>query len=154
MFPRDTLLLCSDGLTRMVTEPEIAGTLQAEPDPQRAAEKLVEHANESGVWITSASSSFRSSWNPKVGFPGCAAGRAIRKRKWFRWRSLKWQAFSDVRCQAGERSSHRRASVRIAGRQITTWWSTTLPFPTIMRGSISSPALGGRRPRQPQRYFR
>ena len=48
MFPRDTLLLCSDGLTRMVTEPEIAGTLQAEPDPQRAAERLVEHANESG----------------------------------------------------------------------------------------------------------
>jgi serine/threonine protein phosphatase PrpC len=48
MFPRDVLLLCSDGLTRMVTEPEIAGTLQAEPDPQRAAEKLVEHANESG----------------------------------------------------------------------------------------------------------
>ena len=48
LFPRDTLLLCSDGLTRMVTEPEIAGTLQAEPDPQRAAEKLIEHANEGG----------------------------------------------------------------------------------------------------------
>ena len=30
-------LLCSDGLTRMVTEPEIAGTLQAEPDPTKAA---------------------------------------------------------------------------------------------------------------------
>src|SRR5438552_14787843 len=48
LFPRDILLLCSDGLTRMVTEPEIAGTLQAEPDPQRAAEKLVNLANESG----------------------------------------------------------------------------------------------------------
>jgi serine/threonine protein phosphatase PrpC len=48
LFPGDVLLLCSDGLTRMVTEPEIAGTLQAEPDPQRAAEKLVEHANEGG----------------------------------------------------------------------------------------------------------
>jgi len=48
LFPGDALLLCSDGLTRMVTEPEIAGTLQAEPDPQRAAEKLVEHANEGG----------------------------------------------------------------------------------------------------------
>src|SRR5258708_34964 len=34
MFPRDTLVLCSDGLTRMVTEPEIAETLQAEPDRQ------------------------------------------------------------------------------------------------------------------------
>jgi protein phosphatase len=48
LFPGDVLLLCSDGLTRMVTEPEIAGTLQAEPDPQRAAEKLVERANEGG----------------------------------------------------------------------------------------------------------
>ena len=48
LFPGDVLLLCSDGLTRMVTEPEIAGTLQAEPDPQRAADKLIEHANEGG----------------------------------------------------------------------------------------------------------
>ena len=48
LFPGDVLLLCSDGLTRMVTEPEIAGTLQAEPNPQRAAEKLIEHANEGG----------------------------------------------------------------------------------------------------------
>lgn len=48
LFPRDLLLLCSDGLTRMVTEPEIAGTLQAETDPARAAEKLVALANERG----------------------------------------------------------------------------------------------------------
>jgi protein phosphatase len=48
LFPRDVLLLCSDGLTRMVTEPEIAGTLQAETDPARAAEKLVALANERG----------------------------------------------------------------------------------------------------------
>jgi serine/threonine protein phosphatase PrpC len=48
LFPRDVLLLCSDGLTRMVTEPEIAGTLQAEPDPAKAAEKLVELANDRG----------------------------------------------------------------------------------------------------------
>ena len=48
LFPRDVLLLCSDGLTRMVTEPEIAGTLQAETDPTRAAEKLVALANERG----------------------------------------------------------------------------------------------------------
>jgi len=48
LFPRDILLLCSDGLTRMVIEPEIAGTLQSEPDPQRAADKLVELANENG----------------------------------------------------------------------------------------------------------
>src|SRR5262249_32683917 len=48
VFGRDILLLCSDGLTRMVTEPEIAGTLQAEPDPTRAANRLVELANEQG----------------------------------------------------------------------------------------------------------
>jgi len=48
LFPRDVLLLCSDGLTRMVTEPEIAGTLQAETDPGRAAKKLVALANERG----------------------------------------------------------------------------------------------------------
>ena len=48
LFGSDVLLLCSDGLTRMVTEPEIAGTLQAEPDPVKAAERLVELANEQG----------------------------------------------------------------------------------------------------------
>ncbi len=48
LFGRDVLLLCSDGLTRMVTEPEIAGTLQSEPDPAKAAEKLVNLANEQG----------------------------------------------------------------------------------------------------------
>jgi serine/threonine protein phosphatase PrpC len=32
----------------VVTEPEIAGTLQAETDPMRAAEKLVALANERG----------------------------------------------------------------------------------------------------------
>jgi len=48
LFPRDVLLLCSDGLTRMVTEPEIAGTLQAQNDPHAAATHLVELANERG----------------------------------------------------------------------------------------------------------
>jgi protein phosphatase len=48
LFPRDVLLLCSDGLTRMVTEPEIAGTLQSDPDPVKSAEKLVALANERG----------------------------------------------------------------------------------------------------------
>jgi PPM family protein phosphatase len=48
IFPRDVLLLCSDGLTRMVTEPEIAGSLQAAADAESAAQKLVELANERG----------------------------------------------------------------------------------------------------------
>lgn len=48
LFPRDILLLCSDGLTRMVMEPEIAGALQSEPDPGTAAARLVALANERG----------------------------------------------------------------------------------------------------------
>ena len=48
LFARDILMLCCDGLTRMVTEPEIAGTLQAETDATRAAEKLIELANDRG----------------------------------------------------------------------------------------------------------
>jgi serine/threonine protein phosphatase PrpC len=48
LLGRDILVLCSDGLTRMVTEPEIAGTLQAEPDPTKAAQRLVELANDQG----------------------------------------------------------------------------------------------------------
>ncbi len=48
IIPRDVLLLCSDGLTRMVTEPEIAGALQAETVPSSAAEKLIALANENG----------------------------------------------------------------------------------------------------------
>jgi protein phosphatase len=48
VIARDILLLCSDGLTRMVIEPEIAGTLQSEPDAETAARKLVDLANERG----------------------------------------------------------------------------------------------------------
>ena len=48
LMPRDVLLFCSDGLTRMVTEPEIAGSLQAETVPMAAAQKLVDLANERG----------------------------------------------------------------------------------------------------------
>jgi protein phosphatase len=48
IIPRDVLLLCSDGLTRMVTEPEIAGALQAETVPSVAAERLISLANENG----------------------------------------------------------------------------------------------------------
>lgn len=48
LFPGDILLLCTDGLTRMVGEQKIAVTLQSESDPNRAAEKLVALANENG----------------------------------------------------------------------------------------------------------
>ncbi len=44
----DALLLCSDGLIRMVTDPEIASTLLTHPDAQAAANRLVELSNEYG----------------------------------------------------------------------------------------------------------
>jgi len=44
----DIVLVCSDGLTRMVTEPEIASTLLTHPGAQSAADRLVELANEYG----------------------------------------------------------------------------------------------------------
>lgn len=46
--PGDRLLLCSDGLTNMLTDGVIAGVLGREPDPQQAAEMLVDMANEAG----------------------------------------------------------------------------------------------------------
>ncbi len=44
----DTLLLCTDGLTRMVTGPEIASNLIACPDAQAAADRLVALASHHG----------------------------------------------------------------------------------------------------------
>jgi serine/threonine protein phosphatase PrpC len=48
LFPGDSLLLCSDGLTRMVLESEIAEILEQAPDVRIAAERLVQRANECG----------------------------------------------------------------------------------------------------------
>lgn len=44
----DAVLLCSDGLTNMLADEEIARILQAEVDPERACRRLVERANEEG----------------------------------------------------------------------------------------------------------
>jgi protein phosphatase len=44
----DTLLLCSDGLTHMVTDPEIASTLITFQPAQAAAKRLIDLANEYG----------------------------------------------------------------------------------------------------------
>jgi serine/threonine protein phosphatase PrpC len=44
----DRLLLCSDGLTGMVTEEQIAAILGAAPEPQDAADRLVRAANRAG----------------------------------------------------------------------------------------------------------
>jgi protein phosphatase len=44
----DRLLLCSDGLTEMVSDEEILGVLQAEGDPSAACNRLIARANEQG----------------------------------------------------------------------------------------------------------
>jgi protein phosphatase len=44
----DRLLLCSDGLTEMLTNDAIAEVLRAEPDPEAACRQLVAQANEAG----------------------------------------------------------------------------------------------------------
>jgi protein phosphatase len=44
----DFVLLCTDGLTRMVTDPEIASTLLISTSAQEAAERLVDLANDNG----------------------------------------------------------------------------------------------------------
>jgi protein phosphatase len=44
----DYLLLCSDGLTRMVTEDEMARAIEAQREPQRICDVLVAAANRSG----------------------------------------------------------------------------------------------------------
>jgi protein phosphatase len=46
--PRDRLLLCSDGLTGMVGEPDIRTILTANAEPQMTADALVEAANAAG----------------------------------------------------------------------------------------------------------
>jgi len=46
--PGDRLLLCTDGLTSMVSEDEIEEVLRTVPDPQEAAQRLVQRANEAG----------------------------------------------------------------------------------------------------------
>jgi serine/threonine protein phosphatase PrpC len=48
LLPHDSLLLCSDGLTRMVAEQEIAAILEQAPDARTAADQLVKRANECG----------------------------------------------------------------------------------------------------------
>jgi serine/threonine protein phosphatase PrpC len=46
--PGDRLLLCSDGLSSLVATDEIAAALAGSPDPQVAADRLVELANAAG----------------------------------------------------------------------------------------------------------
>jgi serine/threonine protein phosphatase PrpC len=44
----DLVLLCSDGLTSMISEPQIAAVLAEQPDLERAGDRLIGEANEAG----------------------------------------------------------------------------------------------------------
>jgi PPM family protein phosphatase len=44
----DVVLLCSDGLTSMIEEQQVADVLRSEPDLDRAGERLIAAANEAG----------------------------------------------------------------------------------------------------------
>src|ERR1700722_18266311 len=44
----DVVLMCSDGLTSMINEEQIAGILEQEPALDRAADRLIDAANEAG----------------------------------------------------------------------------------------------------------
>lgn len=48
LMPGDSLLLCSDGVSRMVTDEEIASTMITSISAQEAADRLIELANENG----------------------------------------------------------------------------------------------------------
>jgi PPM family protein phosphatase len=48
VYAGDRLLLCSDGLTEMMTDEAIAAILRAEANPEAACMKLVAQANEAG----------------------------------------------------------------------------------------------------------
>ncbi len=48
VFPGDVIILCSDGLSNVVSEAEIRDVLMGEPDPQGACHRLVALANERG----------------------------------------------------------------------------------------------------------
>ncbi len=48
LLPNDVLLLCSDGLTGMVSERDVAGMLCDEADPEAACRRLVDRANQAG----------------------------------------------------------------------------------------------------------
>jgi protein phosphatase len=48
LVPGDRYLLCSDGLTTMLGDEELSEVLKETPEPQKACQTLVDHANERG----------------------------------------------------------------------------------------------------------
>lgn len=76
----DTLLLCSDGLTRELSDSQIAATLSDGGDAEEAAERLIDFANQAGGGDNITAVVLRCGPKPTVG----ALGRVGRLGKWFK----------------------------------------------------------------------
>lgn len=75
----DTVLLCSDGLTRELSNAQIAAVLREEEDPQEAANRLVALANQAGGGDNITAMVLRSAQRP-VGAFACIS----RMGRWFK----------------------------------------------------------------------
>ncbi len=71
LVARDIVLLCSDGLTEMLSDEIIARILEAEPDPEKACRQLIVRANEAGGKdnITTVVAQFLSAGRTTTPFP-------------------------------------------------------------------------------------
>ena len=76
----DTLLLCSDGLTRELSDSQIAAVLNDGGDAQEAAGRLVDFANQAGGGDNITAVVLRFGPKPTIG----ALGRVGRLGKWFK----------------------------------------------------------------------
>jgi len=72
----DTILLCSDGLTRELSDAQIAGVLEDAEDSQEAADRLVDLANQAGGEDNITAVVVRHSAKP--------AGALARMGRWFK----------------------------------------------------------------------
>jgi PPM family protein phosphatase len=100
----DMLLLCSDGLTGMVTEDQIQAILEASASPQDASDRLIKAANRAGgvdnITVVVLEAHEEAAVDPQTGASTAAArvpvpsGRTVR-------RSLIWMAVVVVVVAAG-----------------------------------------------------
>ena len=90
----DRMLLCSDGLFAMVNEEQIQAIVETEPDPQRAADRLVRAANRAGgidnitvVVLDAQDGDVRKDPAPSAAGPSSAEEEdgGIRRRRAIRW---------------------------------------------------------------------
>ena len=123
----DRLLLCSDGLTGMVTEEQIVAILSAAPDPQDAANRLVRAANRAGGIDNITVVVLDVEAEAARGRRRCGDGLAVR---------------------AARRPQEATAEPRRAGSR---WGSLILAVAADRRSRVPRPAVVRRRVRRPRR---